>query len=401
MFAGKRALVISSGVPHPTEGASTVLFFYYIQSLRDAGFQVRHLMLVPPGTDKEVAEYRARMEVNGGFAVCPVTCGRLIQSGRFTHRIDATILAPHRAEVEAFAPDLTLCLDIAGAWALKDWSVGRRVVWLGDLFFENYFHNAHYAYKEKTGTFAQLILSYWHVFLWKRIYHHALSKFDFIVASAGSSVQRLAEIGLSSVYLPYPWPASSTLPTTRTLCLRPTFFFFGNLVGLGSRSAFHLMAAGIYPELIKLYGPNGFEIRVSGRGDLPHWVTAMIADKPEVRYLGFVEDLDPVMSECHALLVPIDVPVGNRSRIVTALSKRLLVVAHANTALGNPDLVDGQTCYLASEPQEFVAKLKRAVDFPEQARHIAENGYDMYRRRFAPEPAVSALLDAIKPLLFP
>ena len=86
-------------------------------------------------------------------------------------------------------------------------------------------------------------------------------------------------------------------------------------------------------------------------------VANLIADNPEFQWLGFVPDIDSVITACHAVLFPIDVAVGNRSRILTALCKGALVIAHRNVALGNPALVDGRTCALAATPEEFIDRM--------------------------------------------
>ena len=38
-----------------------------------------------------------------------------------------------------------------------------------------------------------------------------------------------------------------------------------------------------------------------------------------IKLMGYVYNLNTLASSCHACLFPIDVPVGNRSRIVTAM----------------------------------------------------------------------------------
>ena len=117
--------------------------------------------------------------------------------------------------------------------------------------------------------------------------------------------------------------------------------------------------------------------------------------RPEIDFRGYIEDLDPVMDECHALLAPIDVPVGNRTRILTAISRHLPVIAHANTALGNPDLIDGETCYLANTAAEFAERIRRAVNDPSQATRIADAAFQSYRNNFSPERAIPPVLAAI------
>ena len=155
------------------------------------------------------------------------------------------------------------------------------------------------------------------------------------------------------------------------------------------------MEGSIYPELCKLWGEGGFEILIGGSGGLPDWVERAIMGKPEFRYLGFVDDLDAVLARCHAVIAPIDVPVGNRTRILTALAKRTLVVAHSNTALGNPDLVDNSTCYLARDVEGYVVRLRAAFENQAAADAIAQRGQDSYRAHFLPIVAVPAIIPSM------
>lgn len=396
--AGKpRIIVVVGGIPHPSVGASLVIYYCYLQGLREAGYEVLNLLLLQPdnSTEASLAAYRQAME-GPDFRILVAQSPRFVRTNRFGHRYDHAALRQVRAQVEAFDADVTLCLDLPAAWAVHGWHIGRRVAWLGDLFFQNYLLHALYGRAEGQTSTYQLLITRWHTFLWERIYHRVLKRFDAVVASAKSSEEALASVGVTATYLPYPWPGEDPLPLDSPKASLPTFFFFGQLQGLGSRSAFHIMTGGIYPALVRALGRGGFEILVGGRGGLPAWVETAIADKPEVRYLGFVEDLDPVLTACHAVLAPIDAPVGNRSRILTALSKRALVVAHRNTALGNPDLVDQASCYLAENAEEFVDRLLRPVSRPQEANAVAEQGYQVYKTRFSPEAAVPLMLAVLR-----
>jgi glycosyltransferase involved in cell wall biosynthesis len=82
-----------------------------------------------------------------------------------------------------------------------------------------------------------------------------------------------------------------------------------------------------------------------------------------------------------------DVPVGNRSRILTALSAGAVLIAHKNVSLGNPDLISGVNCLLASDVESFVDAMKHSVNEPSVMKQIANNGRQMYIDRFSIESA--------------
>jgi glycosyltransferase involved in cell wall biosynthesis len=220
------------------------------------------------------------------------------------------------------------------------------------------------------------------------------------VVASKSSEASLRRLGLVAKYLPYPWPAGS--PSTESQQLprtKPSFAFFGSLSGLGSRSAFHTLLSDVYPELVKTWGSNGFQVLLAGSREMPDWVRGELDRKPEILFQGFVDDLAALLGRCHATLVPIAVPVGNRSRIVTAMAHGGLVIAHRNTAMGNPHLVSGENCLLAARPSEFVTHMRFAVDTPQKTDAIRRNARETYERHFAPSKAVQRLLNEIICLL--
>ena len=196
-----------------------------------------------------------------------------------------------------------------------------------------------------------------------------------------------------------PGRPSRPAPRTRHCRSIPTFLFLGTLQALGSRSAFHFILHELYPELVRRWGSGGFRIVIAGRGEMPGWAATMLATTPELEHVGFVDDLAGLLASVHAAIAPISVPVGNRSRILTALAAGTVVVAHENAALGNPDLVDGVTCFLAADAASF-----RGADGADRRRsgrraEVAARGQELYRSRFRPDVAVGTAVDTLAAVL--
>ena len=108
-------------------------------------------------------------------------------------------------------------------------------------------------------------------------------------------------------------------------------------------------------------------------------------------------DLGVILSGCHALIAPIEVPVGNRSRILTALANGLPVIAHANTALGNPDLISSVNCCLGKNSDEMLEHFYSILGDHCYADRIAQGGQQLYLDKFHPLVACEALLQHITP----
>ena len=399
---GRRLLIVSPGIPHPAEGASTVLFFHYIEALKRSGFEILNLLLLLPDNSSEdrLADYVGRVAEPGKFEVLPCRSDRFLRMSMTGPALVSTAVDAVRPRVTEFRPDAIFALDILSAWAAMEFPARAKIVWLGDLNFQTFWYNTLYSWRERTASLAALPAVWLQCAIWERIYGKVLRRYDRVIVASKSSETALAPLGVAGIYLPYPWPAKEAPVSTGTAKSSvPMFLFLGTLTALGSRSAFHFLIRKVYPALVALWGARGFRIVICGRGDLPAWFSEAIADKPEFESRGFVEDLDPLMAQCHALLAPISVPVGNRSRILTAFAARLLVIAHQNAALGNPDLVDGETCYLAGDSAEMVERMRRAAERPDEAAEIVERAHAVYARNFAPDQASARLLRTIEPLL--
>lgn len=381
-------------MPHQSEGASTVLFWHYIDGIRRHGWQVQHVVLVDDDHAKQgdVDSYRRGMTVLGvDVVVCRAPA--FVDDGFAASTVRRDAIAPGRAATEAFGPDVVLSFDLLAARATAG-LVGRRVVWLGDLNFQTIWHHARYLAREAPWMgWPRLPVAAARSAIWAWVYRQALKGSRVIVASY-SSERVLARIGVRATYLPYPWPSSA--PGDRVAWEEPdvpTYLFMGTLQALGSRSAFHFLLEGLYPRLQRRW--SRFRIIVAGRGDPPAWAVALLDQMPEVDLVGFVEDLDALLGQVHAVLAPIDVPVGNRSRIVTAMAAGALVIAHRNASLGNPDLVDGETCFLAATPADFEDRMARAVENRGEVAGIIARARRLYESRFEPTVAVAALVDEL------
>jgi glycosyltransferase involved in cell wall biosynthesis len=397
---GRRLAIWSHGVPHPTSGASTVLFWHYIAGLRAAGFDVLSVVLAEQdgATPEALDEYEARAQEEG-VDVVACRAEAFLEERRHVVRLREAAVRPAVEAAAGFQAEASFCLDLVAAWAGRS-APGVRVVWLGDLRFQTVWYHALYAARERRLNTMRLPLALLSSLAWRRAYREALAGAAAVIVASKSSEAVLARLGVTAQYQPYPWPAAppasggdEDLPTL------PTFVFLGTLQALGSRSAFHFLLGQLYPRLLGRWGSGGFRVLIAGRGDLPRWAAAALGRTPELVHVGFVDDLSDLLGRAHAAIAPISVPIGNRSRILTALAAGAVVVAHENAALGNPDLVDGVTCYLARDADAFVERMAVCVDDRAAARGVAARGRELYLSRFRPEIAVAAAVDTLAAVL--
>ncbi len=402
-LATRTVLVITLGYPHPKRGASSVLFYWYLDALRKSRFKVEHLLLVSPDEESAQAEseYLNAIEPGPAFRVRVVAVPRVRDARRSGLKLHACELPREVVDhVASIRPDATVCFDLMAADMAQRMNLGRQLIWLGDLSFQTGIYHAYYDFKAEPRKFPGLLRAYLTSLMWRRCYRRVLHGQKHVIASSNSSVERLARLDVTSRYWSYPWPGEEAGPDWNVPRYdQPTFIMFGTLAALGSRSAFDFLLKSVYPLLIQAWGARGFSILIAGMRELPAWVRADIELRPEFKFLGFVDDLGAEVARCHAVLAPISVPVGNRSRIVTAMSMGALVIAHANTALGNPELISGENCLLASSAADFAAHMKLAHSDPEVVVALGRAARLTYLRSFEPNVVSQRLVQELESML--
>ncbi len=396
MLKDQKVLVSTIGVPHPSKGASVVLFFHYIKALVDQGCFVFHIIshVGEKPIDDEIAVYKLALGSLDRVEVVVIPSPTPLVPDHFKVVVNLANVSEVREAVSDFQPTHGLAFDVAAGNVLNQFSVREKSIWLGDLLFKSNWYNYLYSFREDIKTLRWLPYALVQTYKWKKIYKEILSSYSHVIVSSKSSEKELMDLGISSTFYPYPWPSSPKVVYDKVRS-KPKFLFFGSLVGLGSRSSLHFLFRKIYPLLIEKWGADGFEILIGGREAPRGWMVEDINKRPEIKYIGFIEDLAVCMKDCHAVIAPLDVPVGNRSRILTAWSMGALVVTHENAALGNPSLIDGETAYLAKTANEFAAKMVLSVEKPEKSHMIIDQAQDKYLKEYSIEAASHSFVNII------
>jgi glycosyltransferase involved in cell wall biosynthesis len=148
----------------------------------------------------------------------------------------------------------------------------------------------------------------------------------------------------------------------------------------------------LFPALAAL--PFPVEIRFVGAPG------AVLEERPEwpnlrLRFLGHLEQVAGEFARAAAFLSPMKHPTGIRTRVVTALSHGVPVIADPTTAPGLPELEDGRDVVYAARPEAVAAALRRVRDDPEWAETIGAAGRSTWERHFDPARNVPRLLEPL------
>jgi glycosyltransferase involved in cell wall biosynthesis len=174
---------------------------------------------------------------------------------------------------------------------------------------------------------------------------------------------------------------------------RPRVLLIGHLRGASTLDGLQLFADTL-PELERLLGPDGFEVRIAGGYEAPPHLREAL-DRPSVRFLGHLEDPGDEFASAAALVVPTSVELGTRVRILSAWSFGCPVVAHAANAAGIPELADGRNVLIASAPDGLARSLAKLLRDEALSRALEEEGRQSYERFFAPSTAAERLVEVL------
>lgn len=141
-----------------------------------------------------------------------------------------------------------------------------------------------------------------------------------------------------------------------------------------------------------------FTLLVVGRGSDRSMPAEAEAWGGRVRALGWVDDLDEVLTSSAALLSPLRIGSGTKIKVLEALARGLPVVATEHGVLGlGVDRTDG--CLVGTSPAELASLIAEAAD-PETNRVLSTAAAESWRRRFCPVVAAQAY-DAVLGLVDP
>ena len=158
-------------------------------------------------------------------------------------------------------------MDITAASFSKQISCKNLYIWLGDLNFSTIWYHFYYNFKGSLKFYLYFFYIKILIKKWKSFYKETLIKSKNI-SGTNSNIKVLKKIGIISKYNPYPWPNFNKI-INKKINKIPSFLFFGNLNGLGSKSAINYLLNFIYPTYQRIWGNDGFIIYVCGSYKLP------------------------------------------------------------------------------------------------------------------------------------
>lgn len=387
----KILVVVTGDLPNKSIGASTIVFYQFINYLLNKNNKVFVLSInLKKIRKKKIDNFLKSFNNSNVRLIETVYFKKFFDFNRYNillKKIKTQELGNNTLKkINKIQPDKILALDITAASFSKQISSKNLYIWLGDLNFSTIWYHFYYNFKGLLKFYVYFFYIKILIKKWKSFYKETLINSKNI-SGTNSNIKALKKIGIISKYNPYPWPNFNKIINKEKNKV-PSFIFFGNLNGLGSKSAINYLLNFIYPAYQRIWGNDGFIIYVCGSYKLPANFEKKIKKLKNLKLMGFYKDLNNLASSCHGCLFPIDVPVGNRSRVVTAMASGWPIIAHKNVSIGNPSLVSKKNCLLAKNATDFSYYSKMLYENKNLRKKITLNALKTYNLYFNPKKAL-------------
>ncbi|MEM1110342.1 MAG: glycosyltransferase family 4 protein [Pseudomonadota bacterium] len=202
--------------------------------------------------------------------------------------------------------------------------------------------------------------------------------FDDLVASSPTEAKKLGGLLRREVHCVVNRP--HVLSTDAQLKgIRQGILFVGNLDYCPNRDALERLLGRILPLLHKRHPRLALDVVGKGAADL----AARFSEVAEVRWHGYVEDLQPFYARAAMALVPLRAGGGSRIKLLEAMALGLPIVSTAKAAEGL-EVADGEHLLLAETDSALADAADRLLRDPDFAATLARHAAELVRRRYSP-----------------
>jgi glycosyltransferase involved in cell wall biosynthesis len=167
-------------------------------------------------------------------------------------------------------------------------------------------------------------------------------------------------------------PVSASMQANRLI-------WVGGMGGPYNADAVDYFLASIWP-LIRRQRP---QVRVDFIGSSPTALLRKTADlDPNVRALGFVDDIRTQVQEATVFIAPIRSGSGTKIKVLNAMAQAKAVVA-TSIALEGIEAADGEAVYTADDPATFARRVLELLEQPDLAERIGRNARILIETKYS------------------
>ncbi len=169
-------------------------------------------------------------------------------------------------------------------------------------------------------------------------------------------------------------------------------FYAGTLSWEPNRDGLQWFLENVWPLVIR-QEPEAV-LKVCGKG-ADDRLLELLNSGTGVNYLGFVDDLERVMSACRVAVVPLRFGSGMKIKTFDALYRGLPLVTTPTGADGI-DLEHQKHAMIADDPANFAEHIQHLLSQPEQGARMAKDGRLLVRENYTYTAMFAQMLSSIQ-----
>lgn len=416
------------GVPYPGKSSGHFVMWSLIHSLLKSGYKISLCMMFPERdkTDFETGEGKAHMEylktICKNTALLSVPKYRdLFKKISFSEKMlmifkyfndpyqcyPEVLLKKQMVEfIDREKPDIIYVFDTGSMIALADYHNVPRMVVPGDPLFLTLKYELNVIPWREKFTCKVLLRIMRYLFIHKRLEKLVIdeaSKYEWVGVYGDQHANWLKRNGVSCI---------SLTPPIEDLCKTKNYSFiqtgkrknspiriliFGRQDTTAGQNGLKLFIGDILPFLQTYIAEKKCEIHFAGAGTIFPSFKKKLEQGGCIMH-GEINNIEEIFTESDIFLELAPYPVGMRTRVVTALSFGICIVAHSASKAGIGSLVHGKNCLLGGNSEQLVAHLMTCIYHAELREELGMNARKTYEEVFVPEKACEPLKRAIEQL---
>jgi glycosyltransferase involved in cell wall biosynthesis len=155
--------------------------------------------------------------------------------------------------------------------------------------------------------------------------------------------------------------------------------FWGNLAFAPNREAMRFFFDRIY---LPFLASSGVEVRIVGHGAEAS-LGEIAARHPQVRLLGFVEDLSTALRGCPVMINPMVSGSGMKNKVLEAFVRRMAVVTTRLGVEAFPGVRADEHARIVDEPAAFAAGILQLLDAPAVRQTMTDRAHRLVTESYS------------------
>ncbi len=363
-----------------------------VQSALARSWDVSYLALVPSAsldedwhTPFDFRQDRARLSE---YQICysPQQSGKLRRfESAFNQAASVRLLEPISDSPFAQNYDAVIAFDSLAVSLLPKISALRKAAILGDPVGKRLWHSSKW-YRPLTKLKAALLSLAETSFFGKLSPDIAIAMFGTGHAKAWQRRMRRPVMDLR------PFLPDTELQAERFISDKIILYFGGTLAGTASKQSVDAIFDAILPALIQRFGEDGIELRLVG--DCPGNFREAAQRFKSVKIVGRVDLFETEIAKGLIFILPMNYPVGVRTRICAALAAGNICIAHPSVLKNMPELKSCPSILFVDKVEDY-ADCIAGLPSGEDLLAMRETSRDFFESHYVAPVASAELLDSL------